>query len=154
MEHHPTEHLDHILDQTGPEQIDDYLDKYSDDLAKENNAFSVYMKKLIHDKGFTQQEVFDRADMSYHYGYRLLSQEKRTIRRDYILRLCFAAQFSLKEAQRSLKLYGMNELYSRIPRDAVMIIAFNQGIYDIARVNDMLTAHDFEPLQSGSSSDR
>ncbi|MCD7752922.1 MAG: hypothetical protein LUI10_14510 [Lachnospiraceae bacterium] len=147
-----TDALDQVLKRLDTEDIDDYLDTYADDLVLEEHPFSSYMRKLIKRNGLTQRTVFERAEIPDRYGYRLLTQEKNTKQRDYILRLCIASQLSLKETQRALKLYGMSELYSKFPRDAVLMIALNKEIYDIARVNALLTEHGMAPLKEITSS--
>ena len=49
--------------------------------------------------------VFLKADIPERYGYKLLSGEKHTKQRDVILRICYAAEFTLKETQRALRKY-------------------------------------------------
>lgn len=149
-EQNSTNALEQVLKRLDQENIDDYLDVYQGSLISEERPFSRYMRTLIKQKNLTQREVFERAELSDRYGYRLLTQEKNTKQRDYILRLCFASKLTLKETQRALKLYGMSELYPRVPRDAVLMIALNREIYEIADVNDLLLAHDMEPLKSVS----
>ncbi len=151
MDEKPTKALDEVLGSTKPEEIDDYFKTYSDSLVKSDKPFSEYMRGIIKKKGITQQQVFTRAELPERYGYRLITQEKNTRQRDYILRLCFASKLTLLETQRALKLYGMSELYSKIPRDSVLIIAFNQGIYDISKVNELLEEHGMEKLKACTS---
>ncbi|MCD8367590.1 MAG: helix-turn-helix domain-containing protein [Clostridiales bacterium] len=145
-----TDALDSVLQQLEPDEINAYLDTYTDSLVHEEYPFSRYMRTLIREKGLTQREVFERADLSDRYGYRLLTQEKNTRQRDYILRLCFGAKLTLQETQRALKLYGMSELYAKVPRDAVLMIAFNRELYEIDAVNALLADHDMPPLKSVS----
>ncbi len=143
-----TVELDSILQKTNPEDIDAYLEEQKQNLAKENRPFASYMRELFKKKGLTQQEIFLKADIPEKYGYRLIAETKRTRQRDYILRICFSAKLELFETQRALKLYGMTELYSRIPRDAVLMIAFNTGIHEMEEVNKLLKEHEMEPLKS------
>jgi len=106
------------------------------------------MKALFKDKGILQQEVFLFADIPERYGYKLLSEEKRTKQRDVILRICYAGKLSLAETQKALKLYGMPELYARIPRDAVLMVCFNERPGSILDVNTFLKQHNMESLRS------
>ena len=142
-----TNSLDRILKQTKPEQIDGYLEHNQDELIDEEKPFSKYMKLCIRENGLTQQDVFIRADMSESYGYKILSQEKHTTQRDTILRLCIAARLTLEETQRALKMYGMSPLYSRVSRDAVLMVALNEGTADITDVNILLQEHGMSPLK-------
>ena len=72
--------------------------------------------------------------------------EKHTKNRDLILRLCIAGHFNWDETNRALKLYGLSELYAKDPRDACIIVAVNNRIYDLAEINDMLTERKLQPL--------
>ncbi len=104
------------------------------------------MRRRLREKGLLQQNVFLAADLSENYGYKLLAGEKHTRRRDVILRLCFAARLRPEEAQEALVLYGMAPLYWRIPRDAVLLAAFANGIFDLEDVNRLLAEHTQPPL--------
>ncbi len=150
IEQNSTDALEQVLARLEPEHIDDYFDAYQSSLILEERPFSRYMRTLIKQKGLTQREVFERAELSDRYGYRRLTQEKNTRQRDYVLRLCFASWLTLKETQRALKLYGMAELYPKVPRDAVLMIALNREMHEIADVNALLLAHGMEPLKSVS----
>ena len=147
MNDYPTNMLDEVLENTSSEQVNDYFDKYEAALASGDHPFAEYFRGLLSEKGLTQQTVLTRAGFSDKYGYRLLAQDKNTKQRDYILRLCFAAGLTLKETQRALKLYGMSELYAKIPRDAVLMIALNQGVYELEKVNELLVEHGMERLK-------
>lgn len=95
--------------------------------------------------------MFIQADFPERFGYKLLSEEKRTKQRDYILRICYAAKLTLEETQRALTLYGMAPLYPRIPRDAVLMIAFNKRCGSILEVNAMLASHKLPTLKTSGS---
>ena len=114
----------------------------------DNEAFSIYIKDLISQKGLTQQAVFLNADIPERYGYKLLSGEKHTKRRDIILRICYAANMTLEETQRALKKYQMPELYAKIPRDALLMLIFNERPGNIIDVNALLKKNGMDPLRS------
>ena len=103
-------------------------------------AYKAKKKKVL------QQDVFLAADISENYGYKLIAEEKHTVNRDIILRICLATRFSLSEAQEALILYGMAPLHNRIPRDIVFLVAFNNKVYDIHLVNDLLIKCGQAPL--------
>ncbi len=151
MDKESTDELNNVLENTKPSGIDDYLKEHSGSFVDTTHPFSDYMRAKLKEKGITQQELFIRAELPERYGYRLLTQEKNTRQRDYIIRLCLAAEFTLNETQQALKLYGMSGLYSKIPRDSVLIICFNQGIYDISTVNKLLQDHGMETLKASAS---
>lgn len=147
----PTKELEHILKKTKPDHIEQFLQEHADSFLTPNRPFSEYVHQILRQNGMTQQEVFVRADIPERYGYKLLSEEKRTKQRDYILRICCAANMTLEETQTALTLYGMAQLYARIPRDAVLMIAFNQRKGDVMAVNALLAEHEMEPLRSSGS---
>ena len=143
-----TDELNNVLKSTHVRDIDAFLEDNKDSMIGEEHAFSLYMKALFKDKGILQQEVFLFADIPERYGYKLLSEEKRTKQRDVILRICYAGKLSLAETQKALKLYGMPELYARIPRDAVLMVCFNERPGSILDVNTFLKQHNMESLRS------
>lgn len=148
MAQESTSDLTKVLTSAKPEQISDYLTRHAASMVRGERPFAAYMRDILNRRGIKRQELFLRADIPEGYGYKLLSQEKRTRQRDYILRLCLAAGMNLKETQRALELYEMPTLYAKIPRDAVLIIAFNTGVHNVMRVNDLLMEHDMEPLRT------
>ena len=141
-----TDFLTSVLKNARASDAERYLNEYSDRLVPESGAFTEYVRGLFRNHGVRQQDVFLLADIPERYGYKLVSGEKTTQRRDVILRIFFAAGFSLDEVQHALKLYGMPELYPRFPRDAVLIIAVNSGLTDPYDVDDLLNAHGMPPL--------
>ena len=124
--------------------------KYLSDNASEmycgEGTFAAYMRSLFKAHNTKPQIVFSRGDIPLRYGYRLISGEKHTRQRDVILRICFAADFSVDETQRALQIYGMSRLYARYPRDAVLIFALEHKISDISEINELLKTHGMNPL--------
>ncbi len=143
-----TEELDQVLGKMNPDKIRDYLKENSDSIYPAEGAFSVHMREMFRQKGYSQQSVFIRADMPERYGYKIINGEKHTRQREVIIRLCLASQFDLTETNRALKLYGMTELYSKVPRDTVLIVALNTKTWNPDEVNGLLKANGFEELYS------
>ena len=92
-----------------------------------NKNCSDYMKDLIKQKGFTFRKVISLAGMNESYGRQVLSGKKGISKRDTIIRICIASNFSVVETNRALKLYNMPVLYVKNKRDAVIMIAINEG---------------------------
>ncbi len=151
MEEKSTNELENILCQASADDIEKYLKENDENLLTEDRPFSVYMHKMLKKHGKTQQEVFLYADLPMRFGYKLLAEEKRTRQRDYILRICYAADMTLDETQRALTLYGMAPLYARVPRDAVLMIAFNRHKGTIFDVNALLSSHELPILKTSGS---
>ena len=146
-----TEKLENILKNAYTFEAGKYLKEQEDNLLQEERPFSAYIKKLIKEKSLRQQDIFIQADIPERYGYKLLSEEKHTRQRDVILRICYASELTLEETQRALKLYGMSPLYARIPRDAVLLIAFNRRCGNILDVNAMLKEQGMELLRTSGA---
>jgi hypothetical protein len=119
-----------------------------DSMLSDATSFSTYIKSILRKKGITQQVAFLKADIPERYGYKLLSGEKHTRQRDVILRICYASELTLKETQRALRKYDMPELYAKIPRDTLIMIAFNERPGSIIDVNALLKEHGMEPLRT------
>ena len=152
MNEKSTIELENVLGSTHPKDFTTYCKENKESVNEYENAFIEYFKSLFKEKGITQQTVFLKAEIPERYGYKLLSGEKRTRQRDVILRICYAAEFSLKETQRALKKYRLPELYAKVPRDAMLMIAFNEGL-GILEVNDLLKEKKMEPLRTSGIQD-
>ncbi len=145
MEEKNTDELEKVLQSTHIKDFESFCKENIDDTSYD--AFAIYIKSIFSEKNITQQLVFLRADIPERYGYKLLSGEKRTRQRDIILRICYAAEMSLTQTQQALKKYEMPELYAKIPRDALLMIIFNERPGDIIRVNEILKEHGMEALR-------
>lgn len=128
------------------EDIDNFLMGNSAELLLEDRPFTTYMRSLFIQHNTKPHTVFNRADIPLRYGYRIISGEKHTRQRDFILRICYAADFTFQETQRALQIYGLNRLYARYPRDAILIYAFEHGITEIKEINALLSSHNMKPL--------
>ncbi len=143
-----TERLNEVLGKTHIDDFEKYRNENKSDLVTGVESFSYYVKNKITEHEMTQQRVFLNADIPERYGYKLLSGEKRTKQRDVILRICYAAELSLEETQKALRMYGMPELYAKVPRDALLMIVFNDRPGSIIEVNTILKEHDFDSLRT------
>lgn len=140
-----TSELEKLLKSTAPEQ---FLSENQEELLQEERPFTSFMRQVFERRGVKQQELFMRIGFAQSLGYKLISGEKRTRQRDYILRICIGAQLSLPETQRALQLYRMNPLYARMPRDAVLISAIQTGRGSIEAVNELLESLQMPPLRA------
>lgn len=81
-----TNRLNDILKKTAPEKAEEYLEQFTerDDPDK---PFATYMRKLLKEKGITQQEVFIAADLSDSYGYKFTPPRHQVVEcYDYLRR--------------------------------------------------------------------
>ena len=146
MEQKPTDELDALLMNTSPDRIADYLKTNRAYLADEKRAFYYYFTDVVKEKGIMLKDVYSFAGVSESYGSQIVAMEKHTKDRDLIIRLCLAGHFSWTEMNRALKLYGFSELYSKEPRDAVIIVALNNRIFDPYRIDEVLEAQDLKKI--------
>lgn len=153
MNEKSTVELELVLQSTHTKNFQEYCREYQDSVTRDEMVFAEYFKGLFREKGLTQQMVFLKADIPERYGYKLLSGEKRTRQRDVILRICYAAEFTLEETQRALKKYRMPELYVKIPRDAFLMVLFHERPGSIYDVNDLLKEQGMLPLKSSGLQD-
>lgn len=131
--------------QTPPDELEGFWAREAEQLTGAR-PFADYLRRKLREKGMLQQEVFLAADLPERYGYKLLSQEKHTRRRDVILRLCLAARLTPEEAREALTLYGMAPLHGRVKRDAVFLSALGSGLYDVHAVDELMRRHGLAPL--------
>lgn len=143
-----TNDLKDVLGRTHLSEFERYCRENMESMNTSTSSFSFYIKDILSKKGITQQTVFLKADIPERYGYKLLSGEKHTRQRDVILRICYSAELSLDETQRALKKYQMPELYAKIPRDALIMIIFNERPGSIIEVNAILKKNGMEPLRT------
>ena len=148
-----TEELVNVLGSTHLKDFNTYCKENNASMISDANNFSNYIKDLLKQKKISQQMAFLKADIPERYGYKLLSGEKRTRQRDIILRICYAAGFSLEETQRALKKYGMPELYAKIPRDAILMIIFNERPGSVLDINEILKENGMQPLRTSGLQD-
>ena len=153
MKEKKTDELEKILNNTHESGFEEYLLSENDSILNESNSFGVYIREKFAEHGLKQREVFIYADIPERYGYKLLSGEKKTQQRDTILRLCYAGGLTLEETQTALKKYEMPKLYAKIPRDALLIVLFNEHSGSIIDLNISLKAHHFDPLRSSGVQD-
>lgn len=138
MEEKRTEELNHILEGMKPSQINHYLRENSSEMRDEKKSFYYFFKDTLAKKRIRLSDVYVTANVSESYGGQIIRMEKHTKNRDLIIRLCIGGHFTWHETSRALKLYGLNELYSRNPRDVCIICALNDRIFDPYRINALL----------------
>lgn len=138
-----TDDLMNTLNRAGASDVQTYLAEH---FSEGQPDFVGYMDELLAQKHLKRQDVLLRANLPYKYGYKLLSGEAHTTNRDKIIRICLAMELTLKQTQRVLKLYGMNELYPKKKRDVILIVALGKKQYDISLIDEELLSLGLQPL--------
>ncbi|MGL5259063.1 MAG: hypothetical protein ACRC7V_03035 [Lachnospiraceae bacterium] len=147
MEQKNTSNLLNILKTSSKSNLTSFEEKH---LKNIETNFVSYIDTLIDQKNLKRKDIFQKADLPQKYGYKLLTGECHTKDRDKLLRIFLAMKLTLKETQRALALYGMPALYPKYKRDALLIIAINQGISSVDTINEWLLDEN-EPILSPSS---
>ncbi len=142
----PTDELNDILENAKPGELGSYLKENEKYLADEKKAFYYHFKDVLDEKSIKLNEVYLAADVSESYGSKIIRMEKHTKNRDMIIRLCLAGHFSWKETDRALKLYGMSNLYAKDPRDACLIVAIKNRIFDPEKIDELLVKEGLKKL--------
>ncbi len=146
MQKKSTNELNDLLENMKPDQLDSYLKDNSKYMADEKKAFYYYMKDVLDEKNIKLKDVYSFAGVTESYGSKIVTMEKHTKDRDLIIRLCLAGHFNWDETNRALKLYGLSELYAKDPRDACIIVAINNRIFDMYEIDEMLLKQGLKKL--------
>lgn len=141
-----TDDLEKALGEVKADGLSAYFAEYEESMALGTRPFTDYMNERLKERNLKKQALFLSADLPEKYGYKLLSEEKHTAKRDVYLRLFYAAKLNLREAQRALRLVGQEELYIRIKRDAVLMLGFRDKL-GVDEMNELLIRNGFEPLE-------
>ena len=138
MQEKSTYEVEEILKSMRPDQLQQFYKENTHNMVDANKAFYYYMKDIVEAKNIRFKDMYILAGVSESYGEKIIRMEKHTKSRDLLIRLCIAGHFSIVETNKALKLYGMNTLYSKDKRDAALIVALNNRIYDLFEIDDIL----------------
>lgn len=133
-----TYEVEELLSNMKPAELGSFYKENRSSMVDDKKAFYYYMKDIAESKNIMFKEMYLFAGVSESYGEKIIRMEKHTKNRDLIIRLCIAGHFSLVEINKALKLYGMNPLYSKDKRDACLIVAVNNRIYDLYEIDNIL----------------
>lgn len=133
-----TYEVEELLSNMKPAELGSFYKENRSSMVDDKKAFYYYMKDIAESKNIMFKEMYLFAGVSESYGEKIIRMEKHTKNRDLIIRLCIAGHLSLVEINKALKLYGMNPLYSKDKRDACLIVAVNNRIYDLYEIDNIL----------------
>lgn len=89
-------------------------------------SLSEYLQQLLDEKGLSRPDVVHKANLNETYGYQIFMGQ-RNPSRDKVIQLAFGMSLSLREANRLLQAAGVNELYCKNRRDAIIIFCLQHG---------------------------
>lgn len=95
-----------------------------------------YLNELLAAKGLRRSNVVHGAGLNETFGYQIFTGARRASR-DNLLKIAFAMGLSLREANRLLQAGGVNGLYCKNRRDAIIIFCLNNG-YTLQKAEEEL----------------
>lgn len=101
-----------------------------------SRSLSEYLDVLLAEKQLKRSQVIRDANLNETFGYQIFTGQ-RGASRNKLLQLAFAMHLDLRETNRLLKAGGVNELYCKDRRDAIIIFSVDKG-FSLSKVNDEL----------------
>ncbi len=148
MNEKPTYELDKILSSVEPEHFNKYRNEESTDSQM---TISEFFNSYIGHNSLELSDVIRRSDIPSSYAYGILNGNRANPSRDRVIALCIACHMNLTDTNRALKIAGLSPLYSKVSRDAAIIIMINQCESDIHVINEFLYAHNLDILSTSNN---
>lgn len=101
-----------------------------------SRSLSDYLQQLLDEKGLVRAEVIRAAGLNETFGYQIFMGQRKASR-NKVLQLVFAMGLTLKEAERLLQAAGVNPLYCKNRRDAIIIFCLDHG-YSLQKTDEEL----------------
>ena len=113
---------------------------------QDSMTFHAYYNSYLERHRLEKAKVIQVSGISRTYAYQILQGEKNPSR-DKVLALTLAAGMDLKNINQCLKLAGMNALYEKVRKDAIILFALNREL-GILEINELLYEMGEEPFIS------
>lgn len=101
-----------------------------------HRTLSEYLNQLLDEKGLKRSDVVHAAGINDTFGYQIFKGQ-RGAGRDKVLCLALSMGCDLVESRRLLQAAGVNELYCKDRRDAIIIFCIDHG-YGLQRTDEEL----------------
>ena len=121
--------------------------EFFDEVDTSTQSMTEYLNCLLEEKALSRPEVVRMAGLNPTYGYQIFMGERKPSR-DKLLALGFAMGLSLKQFNRLLRLGGVNELYCKNRRDAIIIFCLTHE-YDLQKTEEELYRFGEETISAG-----
>lgn len=99
-------------------------------------SFAEVLQEFASEKGLSQAEIARRSGLSYNHVYYLFRGD-RGVSRDKALALAFALGLSVRGTGRLLQAAGVNGLYAKDRRDAILIFCLDHS-YTLSQTEEEL----------------
>lgn len=100
---------------------------FADGKRLKKRSLSEYLQQLLDEKGLERVDVIHAADLNETYGYQLFAGQRANPSRNKVIQLAFAMKCTLREANRLMQAAGVNGLYPKNRRDAIIIFCLDRG---------------------------
>lgn len=119
--------------------------KIDDILAKFDCTFSNYLRDLIKQKGLTEVEVYKKAHLDRRIFSKLRNVRSYKPSERTVLAIAFAMELDIEEAEELLSKcgYALSPYYKL---DLIIRFFFENHIYDLFTINEILEHYGFQPL--------
>jgi hypothetical protein len=107
-------------------EIEAYIEQNKADLI--DLSLCDYLADMLKKYNLTKNTAINNSALNQIYGYQIFDGKKKNPSRDKLIQLIFGMGLDITDAQRLLKIAGVNELYPRIKRDSIIIFALNKKI--------------------------
>ena len=91
-----------------------------------SRSLAEYLQELIDTRGVQRAEVVCAAGLNETFGYQIF-KGTRNPSRNKVLQIAFALGCDLRETDRLLQAAGVNELYCKNLRDAIIFFSITKG---------------------------
>lgn len=112
------------------------VDAYLADNTPVARSLADYLQELLDAHHLERAQVVHDAQLNDTYGYQIFMGQ-RNPSRDKVLQLAFAMGLPLTETNRLCQAAGVNPLYVKNRRDAIIIFALDHS-YTLQKVNEEL----------------
>ena len=119
--------------------------KIDEILAKFDYTFSNYLRDLIKKKGLTEVEVYKKAHLDRRIFSKLRNVRSYKPSERTVLAIAFAMELDIEEAEKLLSKcgYALSNYYKF---DVIIRFFFENQIYDLFTINEILEQYEFQPL--------
>jgi len=118
------------------------------ELPKKPLRLCDYINEYIGEHNLSVPEIIRNSHLSRDYAYSIINGNRANPTRDRVIALCISMKMKLDEVQRALEISNAGVLYSKVARDAAIMICINTKAYDIDAINEFLIDNEFDILHT------
>lgn len=140
-----TKDLESLLNSTNSlNDLTTLIDKKKESMDSLN--FPDYFSSLCKEKNLKKGEIINNSTISRSYCYEILRGDKIPDR-DNAIKLCIAANLTIEETNRILKLTNNSVFYPKISRDMFIMFCIKKE-YSLTQTDIILDENNLKPLIS------